>query len=230
MNQLIDAVIDLQDYNSKVEELVENLYAVKLGKKIDDNAGAEKVYSYSKEIPEDSKEKEFLKTWANYFLKKYSGEIYDGSYDADNNLVFNGNHYNNLVELNNGGGSNYQYLYGDISIDFDNFKKAYLSLVEDFNAKIEQPLKQLQEGLINNISINNGNKQIILFEENENGELTLKSPVYDNKELAYIIPQELKDYYSKAKEGKEYLMGIKYLNSKSSINAQQHIHLIVEVE
>lgn len=230
MNNLIDVVVDLQDYTEKVKKLVQDMNLEELMTEIDKDTEVEKVYSYSSVLPTGEEDKKILKEWADYFLKKYSGEPYEGSYAASNDIVFTGKLYNNLIKLNNGGGAHYQYLYGAINLDYDNFKKAYLALIEDFNNKIKNSMQQLQEGLINNISITNGNKKIVIFSEGEDGNLIVKSPVYNDEELAYIVPEEFANYYQKIKEGKEKLVAVQYLNSKSPVNVRQPIHLIVEVE
>lgn len=230
MNNLIDVVVDLQDYTEKVKELVQGMNLEELVTEIDKDTEVEKVYSYSSVLPTEGEDKKILKEWADYFLKKYSGEPYEGSYAATNDIVFTGKLYNNLIKLNNGDGAHYQYLYGAINLDYDNFKKAYLALIEDFNNKIKDSMQQLQEGLINNISITNGNKKIIIFSEDEDGNLIVKSPIYNDEELAYIVPEEFATYYQKIKEGKEKLVAVQYLNSKSPVNVRQPIHLIVEVE
>lgn len=230
MNNLIDVVVDLQDYTEKVKKLVQGMNLEELVTKIDKDTEVEKVYSYSSVLPTGEEDKKILKEWADYFLKKYSGESYEGSYTASNDIVFTGKLYNNLIKLNNGDGAHYQYLYGAINLDYDSFKKAYLALIEDFNNKVKDSMQQLQEGLINNISITNGNKKIVIFSEGEDGNLIVKSPVYNDEELAYIVPEEFANYYQKIKEGKEKLVAVQYLNSKSPVNVRQPIHLIVEVE
>ena len=231
MNNLVNTIVDLQDYIQKAKELTQNMNLEGLFAEINKDTEVEKVYSYSSTLPAEKESKDLLKEWANYFLTKYSGESYrEGSYAANNDIVFTGKLYNNLVKLNTGNGAHYQYLYGTINLDYDNFKKAYLALIEDFNNKIKDSMRQLQEGLINNISLTNGNKKIVIFTEDEDGNLVVKSPVYNNEELPYIIPEELINYYQKSKEGKEKLVAVQYLNSKSPVNVKQPIHLIVEVE
>ena len=231
MNNLVNTIVDLQDYIQKAKELTQNMNLEELFAEINKDTEVEKVHSYSSALPAEEENKNLLKEWANYFLTKYSGESYrEGSYAADNDIVFTGKLYNNLVKLNTGNGAHYQYLYGTINLDYDNFKKAYLALIEDFNNKIKDSMQQLQEGLINNISLTNGNKKIVIFTEDEDGNLVVKSPVYNNEELSYIIPEELINYYQKSKEGKEKLVAVQYLNSKSPVNVKQPIHLIVEVE
>ena len=231
MNNLVNTIVDLQDYIQKAKELTQNMNLEGLFAEINKDTEVEKVYSYSSTLPAEKESKDLLKEWANYFLTKYSGESYrEGSYAANNDIVFTGKLYNNLVKLNTGNGAHYQYLYGTINLDYDNFKKAYLALIEDFNNKIKDSMQQLQEGLINNISLTNGNKKIVIFTEDEDGSLVVKSPVYNNEELSYIIPEELIDYYQKSKEGKEKLVAVQYSNSKSPVNVKQPIHLIVEVE
>lgn len=230
MNNLVNTIVNLQDYIQKAKELTQNMNLEGLFAEINKDTEVEKVYSYSPVLPTEEEDKKILKEWANYFLTKYSGESYEGSYAADNNIVFTGKLYNNLTKLNTGNGAHYQYLYGTINLDYDNFKKAYLALIEDFNNKIEDSMRQLQEGLINNVSLTNGNKKIVIFTEDEDGNLVVKSPVYNNEELPYIIPEEFVNYYQKIKEGKEKLVAVQYLNSKSPVNVKQPIHLIVEVE
>ena len=231
MNNLVDTIVDLQDYIQKAKELAQNMNLEGLFAEINKDTEVEKVYSYSSNLPAEEESKNLLKEWANYFLTKYSGESYrEGSYAADNNIVFTGELYNNLVKLNTGSGAHHQYLYGTINLDYDNFKKAYLALIEDFNNKIEDSMRQLQEGLVNNVSLTNGNKKIIIFSEDEDGNLVITSPVYDDEELSYTIPEEFVNYYQKIKEGKERLVAVQYLNSKSPVNVKQPIHLIVEVE
>lgn len=231
MNNLVNIIVDLQDYIQKAKELTQNMNLEELFAEINKDTEVEKVYSYSSALPAEEESKNLLKEWANYFLTKYSGESYrEGSYAADNDVVFTGKLYNNLVKLNTGSGAHYQYLYGTINLDYDNFKKAYLALIEDFNNKIKDSMRQLQEGLINNVSLTNGNKKIVIFTEDEDGNLVVKSPVYNDEELSYIIPEELINYYQKSKEGKEKLVAVQYLNSKSPVNVKQPIHLIVEVE
>lgn len=231
MNNLVNTIVNLQDYTQKVKELTQNMNLEELFAEIDKDTEVEKVYSYSAALPAEEESKDLLKEWANYFLIKYSGESYrEGSYAADNDLVFTGKLYNNLVRLNTGDGAHYQYLYGAINLDYDDFKKAYLALIEDFNNKIKDSMRQLQEGLVNNVSLTNGNKKIVIFSEDEDGNLVIKSPVYDDEELSYTIPEEFINYYKKTKEGKEKLVAIQYLHSKSPVNVKQPIHLIVEVE